>query len=170
MAPSKHFIRVNEQELDGNYVVLDESRDKIFRSGCASKGMYSRWKSHINASKRNTITNLKSTFYETYPSREAVNQPDDTLIKGNFEDLVQLVGIGFKTDKQKRVVELFEWSDKEVFELDKLNLTVDNQDLEYKKYKHIAYLCEFAYALAISPKDNISGNPGFEWQLKWYGR
>ena len=44
-----NFFRVEQQELDGNYLVLDVSRNKIIRSGCALKGMYSRWKSHITA-------------------------------------------------------------------------------------------------------------------------
>ena len=42
LSQSKNFYRVGNQELDGNYVVLDNGRDNIFRSGCASNGMYTR--------------------------------------------------------------------------------------------------------------------------------
>ena len=35
-------------------------------------------------------SNFKSTFYETYPSQQAVNRPDDSIIKGSFEDLIKL--------------------------------------------------------------------------------
>ena len=41
--------------------------------------------------------------------------------------------------------------------------------LNEKKYRHLCYLSESAYALAVSDTMNISSNPGFEWQLRYYG-
>ena len=67
------------------------------------------------------------------------------------------------------IINLFEWTEKEIFELNRLSVSGSNDSLDFKKHKHIAYLCKFAYGLAIAPADNISGNPGLEWQLKWYG-
>ena len=80
-----------------------------------------------------------------------------------------MIGIGFKTDKTNEIIDLFEWTEKETFELNRLSVSGANDNINFKKYKHIAYLSEFAYGLAIAPADNISGNPGVEWQLKYYG-
>lgn len=114
-------------------------------------------------------SNLKSTFYETYPSQRAFNRPDDSIVKASIEDLIQLVGIGYTTAKLNVITNLFEWSDTEIFELNRLSISDDDQNIKKKIYKHIACLCEFIYGLAIALSDNISGNQGLEWQLKYYG-
>ena len=67
------------------------------------------------------------------------------------------------------VIELFAWSDVEVSEVTPLKGAVSWSSLEMKQYRHICYIFECAYALAIEPRRNISENPGCEWQLKYYG-
>ena len=89
------------------------------------------------------------------------------LRAGVFQDLKQLVGIGFKRSNKANIVDLFEWSDFETKELSELT---GRNTIEEKKYRHIVYHCEAVYALALAPKANISRNPGCEWQLKYYGK
>ena len=96
--------------------------------------MHTRWKGHMSASKRRTISDLKSTFYETYPSKSAENTPNIQSIKGNFEDLKQLIGIGFEETKMKEVTDLFHWSDKEVHYLRHLSLPNKSDSLVQRKY------------------------------------
>ena len=67
------------------------------------------------------------------------------------------------------VVGLFDWTTVECYELSLLQSAATRNGLEDKKYRHICYLFECAYALSIEPRRNISSNPGCEWQLKYYG-
>jgi hypothetical protein len=36
--------------------------------------------------------------------------------------------------------------------------------------KNIVYLSELLHAVSIDLKENISSNPGCEWQLKYFGK
>ena len=69
-----------------------------------------------------------------------------------------------------QIVSLFEWDDEELFELDKLKGVNANDTIADKQYRHLCYLSESVYALAINSEMNISSNPGCEWQLRYYGR
>lgn len=91
-------------------------------------------------------------------------------MKGYFQDLSWKVGIGMKKDKMKELVELFDWNVLEVKELNDLKGNGNRQGLNQKKYRHLCYLFELAYALAMEPRKNISTNPGCEWQLQYYGK
>ena len=93
--------------------------------------------------------------------------PSDTIVKGNFQQIVQLMGIGFHKRNMNNVLSLFDWTDEEEKHLKDLSMCGGNQNS--KKYKHLCYLCELAYALCISLSNNISSNPGCEWQLRYYG-
>ena len=64
---------------------------------------------------------------------------------------------------------MFDWSEEELYGLSQLKGVAIRDTLEDKKYKHMCYLFEAAYALAIEPRRNISGNPGCEWQLNYFG-
>jgi Ca2+/Na+ antiporter len=39
--------------------------------------------------------------------------------------------------------------------------------LSIKKYRYVVYLSELLCAVSIDLKENISSNPGCEWQLKY---
>ena len=65
---------------------------------------------------------------------------------------------------------LFTWSDEELIGLNNLKGVASRNTLADKKYKHICYLFELSYALAIECRRNISSNPGCEWQLGYFGR
>ena len=68
------------------------------------------------------------------------------------------------------VIEVFSWLDVEASELNALKGVVSRNTLEMKQYRCICYLFECSYALAIEPRSNLSKNPGYEGQLKYYGR
>ena len=88
---------------------------------------------------------------------------------GTFQQLEQLIGIGITRGKLTPINELFIWSDEEIKGLTNLKGVATRNSIGDKKYKHIYYLFELAYALAIESRRNISGNPGCEWQLRYYG-
>ena len=110
-----------------------------------------------------------SKFYLSYPNKNCkdVNMPPDKMVKGNFQQIVQLMGIGFEKRKTYNVLDLFIWSDAEEKHLN--NLSFRNANMETRKYRHLCYLCELAYALCIPLQNNISSYPGWEWQLQYYG-
>jgi len=79
------------------------------------------------------------------------------------------VGIAFDRSKAKDLVDLFEWNETELKELEQLTGAGGRDSILEKKYKHIVMMVEIAYGIAIVPRDSISSNPGCEWQLRYYG-
>ena len=63
--------------------------------------------------------------------------------------------------KRDELLALFDWNEEEEIELKKLSWTSGSwqDNLENRKYKHLTYLFEIAYALAIAPAHNITQNP-----------
>ena len=39
-----------------------------------------------------------------------------------------------------------------------------------KKFRHLSYMFETVFAVGLRQEDNITQNPGCEWQLELYGR
>ena len=118
-----------------------------------------------------TDQNRKSVLYQSYPNDNCddTNLPLKSQMKGTFLQLEQLMGMGFERQKMKEVVSLFDWDEEEEHELGLLKGINTRDTLNDKKYRHLCYLSESAYALAVSDTMNISSNPGFEWQLRYYG-
>ena len=158
-------------DYDGNYLCMDSRRTVIIRSGAANSGMKKRWKQHLTSSMLNNEKDKKSRFYQSYPNKNCNenNLPSQSLIKGNFQQVKQLMGIGFTKRNLSKVVELFEWNTTEEEHLKNLSVNNKGMSMEEKKYRHLCYLCELAYGICIAPKYNISSNPGCEWQLRYYG-
>lgn len=123
-----------------------------------------RWAGHTDASQLKTKESLGSTFYLSYPHETAISRSTDRL--GTFQQLKQCVGIGFERSKKNELVSLFEWDS---LELQKLQSLTSTDAILDRQYRHLAYLCEAAYAVAIKPEDNLSGNPTCEWQLGYFG-
>ena len=160
-----------DKDLDGNYLCFDQKRFLIFRSGTAEVGMKRRWKEHIQGSMRIFFINRNNRFYSSYTHINCVenNLPNEDDTMGTFQQIEQLVGIGIKRDQLTSVNSLFLWSDEELTALDNLKGAATRDTIEDKKYKHICYLFEIAYALSIECRRNISANPGCEWQLGYFG-
>jgi hypothetical protein len=177
LKPSAAFVRVdqiatttNKERLDGCYLVVEDSeRKQIIRSGAATVGLLKRWEGHKTAASLRTSCAKASTFYMSYPA-ESVSKKINCH-KGSFDQLIQLCGVAFDRRLRNQIIDLFEWNQIEVQELGKLSASLaERQSMEDKKYRHIIYLFEVAYAIALKPTDNVSSNPGCEWQLRYFGR
>ena len=95
-----------------------------------------------------------SRFYSSYPSVNCkeTDKPKQSLIKRNFQQIVQLVGVALHRSKELEVVDLFEWSDYQVKKLGELSVAGDRETIKNRKYRHMCYMFELAYALCITPE------------------
>ena len=159
-------------DIDGSYLVYDNKRKTFIRSGAAAVGMKKRWKEHSSASLLKNHHERTNKFYCAYPSTTNVIGHSQVMIykKGNFEQLEQFIGVGFKKELMEYIVNWFNWSEYEVEQLGLLAGVGGMDSIEEKKYRHLCYLFENAYALSLNQDNNISTNPGFEWQLGYYGK
>ena len=90
--------------LDGNYLFLDSIRGLLIRSGAAETGMRKRFGEHETASKSPGDGN--SRFYRKYPHADHLDQDPLFLRRGTFQQLTQLVSIGFKRENKKKLSNL----------------------------------------------------------------
>ena len=82
-----------------------------------------------------------------------------------------MIGIGFSKEKKQEVVDLFEWQESEIEQLQGYKNTTTVRTSVDKQYRAVTYFIEKAYPdLAIKPGTNVSGNPGLEWLLRFYGQ
>ena len=89
---------------------------------------------------------------------------------GTFQDLKQRVGLGMDRSKRDDILALFDWSDEEEKNLQRLPWKSSRPDnLENRKLKHLSYLFEATYAVGICPSMNVTQNPTSEWELGYYG-
>jgi len=77
---------------------------------------------------------------------------------------------GMKKKQLQEVLDLFEWSKTEGGHLSDLKLKKDKEMkeddlLNMKKFKHLCYLFETTYAVAINPYMDVTGAPTYGWQL-----
>ena len=153
-------------KCSGSYVVIDSSRGIHIRAGqtdCIER----RWKEHGNCAMLKKESDRRSKLYCSYPHDEADKENLFVKPRGAFRDLHCGVGIAFKGRSKKQVVELFDWDDTEEQHLSQLS---GSDSLVDKKAKHISYMFELLLALSIGPENNISRNPGMEWQLQYFGK
>ena len=154
--------------LDGSYLFLHGS--SFIRAGAASRGFYNRYVQHKKASELGSEADRSSEFYLRFPHEEFLQNDPHGYRWGHFQHLTQMVGIGFQSTKKQKIVDLFEWEEFETNALASLSGAGDNGDsLVAKQYRHICYLCELIYGVCIDLEDNISSNPGCEWQLGYFG-
>ena len=141
-------------DFDGSYLCFDSKRQIVIRSGAAQSGMKKRWKEHVSASMCSTDNARSSRFYSSYPNVNCkeVDKPKQSLIKGNFQQIVQLVGVALHRSNEVKVIDLFEWSDYEIEKLGELSVTAGKEYIENRKYRHMCYMFELAYALCITPE------------------
>ena len=160
-----------QKQQEGAYVECDPCQGAFIRSRNTEVGLVKRWRQHVSASKRSTLSDKNSLLYSSYcyPNTTEVNKPPYRSRNGNFIQLDQTVAVEFKQYKAKYVVSSFNWSDSENKKLNKLTVPAIRNTLENRQYKHVCYMIESVYALAIAPSKNLSSNPGCEWQLKYYG-
>jgi len=145
--------------LQGCYLHYDVN-DGFIRSGkatSAGKSFKSRLQQHGKAAKLLGEADIRSTFYTSYPSKEARVETKKTRL-AYYEDLQVFCGAAFASDADPST--LFHWSAISKCRIEKLSWKGELYD---KKCLHIVgYLLELAYDLCIPSTTNISRNPGFE--------
>ena len=77
-------------------------------------------------------------------------------VKGKFADLQMSMGIAIVKDDMSTFVELFEYSNHEMYELDRLVAGSGKEDQTKKKYKHVCNLIDLAYSLCMCPSSNLT--------------
>ena len=171
-----HFKNMNildkSDDIDVYYVVVDNKRYIVIRSGAAASDIARRWKKHSTASMLKEHISRSNKFYASYPNMNCPNVDifQSKVARDNFDDLSMRVGVGMEQDKMLEITVAFHWNDVENPELGSLNGNVNRQSLNHKKYRHLCYIFETVYALAIEPPKHISSNAACEWQLQFYGK
>lgn len=150
-------------DLDGCYLHLDTKRMEHRRAGQTTAGFENRNKQHLRCSKLQTVEDRMKPFYATYPHSSVDPKPSDH--DGLWEDLEQVVGIGMEYGKRDNIVGLFDWSDSDIKHLGRLKKGAHgDEDLVSKQYRHLCYMFETFFAVAIARTRNLSSSPGCEWQ------
>ena len=153
--------------MNGAYIFEDTSRGNIIRAGTATAGLKKRFDQHVQASLLTNPKTNKMDLYRRYPHESIANNVPGR--KGTFQSLKQLAGAVVDPSKKEEFSALFLWDDIELTELQKLTIKGESNSMADKKCKHLIYLYEIALGIAIEPCMNVSGNPGCEWQLHWFG-
>ena len=153
--------------LDGCYLAEDSGRLCIIRSGMATKTFKKRWGEHVRTSLRASTETAYRNFYWFYPhQREAHNVPGR---RGVFQQINQRVGLGMRRQDKAKVLSLFNWRQSVLGELKELKLGPNHVgSVSDKQYRHLCYMLESFYAIGIKDIENITQNPGCEWQLRLY--
>ena len=90
----------------------------------AGKGGFTkRNREHQKSSMMRTESDRQSLFYNTYPNKNSDwFKGNDINPKGNFDQLRQVVGIGYAQTKKMDVCALFNWNDDVINMLKKINV------------------------------------------------
>lgn len=165
--------------LQGNYLYKDIRRCRLVRSGKAvgfnqrtgkSRSIGDRHKEHLKSSLNDKSG---SFFYTSYPHRDSTVPVSDVICRGNFQDLVQLVGLGFDRT-QPGVVEklcsseadkgIFHWSNATKELVGRTNFK-DSDVFEHKQLQYVGYLTEISHGMLICDRNNVSKSFGCETPL-----
>ena len=135
-------INNKKEDRDGDYVVIDTTRNTIIRSGAAENGMICRWREHSNASMLKEYSNISNKFYSSYPNEECENKELITGInvKGKFQDLSLRQGIGMKRVKIHSINDMFFWNSVETSELEILKGNRNRQIMTDKMSSLMLYV------------------------------
>ena len=165
------FVLAEDEDLEGSYLHYSTEEFRWIRTGKAVGSSESK----NGIVKRNEDGHRKKAasaslldgecFYTLYPSCSNTNQLPDKV--GHFEDLQQYCGFCFcrkgNTDNLVSTVEgegLFDWS-LYIKCLERTNIRGTNT-LQEKQLTVVGYFFELCYDICLSPRHNVSNNPGFE--------
>ena len=131
----------------------------------AATGLFRRWKEHVSASMLYTHVHRSSKFYTAYPNSmcDEISLRNIDGIKGTFQQLESLIVMGFNRTKKDEIDALLHWSKSEESELKLLSGNGKHQSLEDTKYRHMCYIFETSYGLALESRCDISSNSGCKW-------
>ena len=82
-------INNKKEDRDGNYVVIDSTRNTIIRSGAAENDMICRCRERSNAIMLKEYSNISNKFYSSYPNEEYENKEliTEINVKEKFQNL-----------------------------------------------------------------------------------
>ena len=163
---------------EGCYLYFDTNNSCWIRSGKAvGRNFTARHREHEKQAMLEDEGKLSSRFYRTYPVRNS-KYSSDNLRRGYFDHLQLYCGLGFdRASKSNRNLttsgkrqSLFLWPDSCLRKVKLVNFRgLAAEDLEERQRHMVGYLCELAYDLALSPRNNVSSSPGFETPLGVFG-
>jgi hypothetical protein len=152
------------KHLDGCYLFEDQKTRHLIRSGMTTAGFVKRFKEHTRASRLG-----ERGLYRKYPHDQVtVNATAEKV--GSWSQIVQRMALGIKKNNCNRLQTLFPLHEIDLTYLDKLKLPSAVGTSGDKHYRHLCYMFETFYACCIRPSDNITENPGCEWQLGLYSK
>jgi hypothetical protein len=170
----QRFRLARAQPEDGVYLYYDTNARKWVRGGMvAARPFVERGSEHKKGSMLTTADSKKSKFYRSYPSKAAAGASQSGIRKGYFENLKHYIALGYPVKKSvDGLVDIFGFSEADNNNINTMNPRMKGgakPTLEDKQRRAVHYLGELAYALCLSPHDNISSNPGWEQALRYYG-
>ena len=167
------FLPALDDELEGSYLHYSNEEGAWVRTG---KAVGSDMSSPINGivfrnkmghSKKAATASLVDgeCFYTMYPARSNSNQLPNRM--GYFDDLTQYCGFSFKRSGNVEALVstvdgecLFDWS-LYIKKLETANIR-GCKSLREKQLVVVGYFFELCYDICLSPRHNVSNNPGFE--------
>ena len=167
------FLPALDEELEGSYLHYSNEEGAWVRTG---KAVGSDMSSPINGivfrnkmghSKKAATASLVDgeCFYTMYPARSNSNQLPNRM--GYFDDLTQYCGFSFKRSGNVEALVstvdgecLFDWS-LYIKKLETANIR-GCKSMREKQLVVVGYFFELCYDICLSPRHNVSNNPGFE--------
>jgi hypothetical protein len=163
------FCRVDgdTSELVGAYAHRISITNQVIRSG-STVGQGTNFGVRNSAHSAGSKTG-DSLFYKKFPSTQRL-RIHEGLFVCNFEQLEQIVCVGFEYSKEDTVAALcsdytqggvLSWSPEKLASIEKASFS-GAKTLREKQLRMAGYAFELLYDLMISPSANASQNPGFE--------
>lgn len=154
----------DNEELEGVYLYMDaDDNNKIIRSGKVfGRSFKKRHAEHHKAAQLKRPEDRKKKFYQTYPLKTVHNPVADSIRRGYFDNLRQVVALAVDRRRPSWRLALqdgkiFVWPREVVEQLKK-----KKRNIEIEMMDALTLLIENAYDVCIAPRDNVSTSPGFE--------
>ncbi|KAG7368491.1 hypothetical protein IV203_031234 [Nitzschia inconspicua] len=137
--------------MDGSYLTADTLRQLLIRAGFAEQGFNRRWGEHRRASFLKDVGTRNRPQYQLFP-HESVSEDQAPNRRGTFQQLEQRLGLGVRKADRARVLALFKWTEIDEAHLGKLSYGDGRAGtFDFKKYKHICFMFELFFAVALEP-------------------
>ena len=143
----------------GAYLMKDCESGDMIRAGSTTTSFGRRLREHLKSSKLKRDSDKKSKLYSSYPHEEASEKDKRGSISvGRWDDIRSYIGIGWEWEKNKEIIDLFEWDSTTMCGLKN---NKNPSSIEKKQERMMAYLFELLLSISLEPSKNISSSPGF---------
>jgi hypothetical protein len=150
----------DNEKLDGCYLTLDTARGDLIALGSE----------HLRASHLTDRNTRNRPQYQFYP-HESVGDDEAPNRRGTVSQLQQKMAMGKRKCDADRILRLLNWTEIDEAMLTQLPYRSEGgESLASKKYKHVCFMFELFFAVALEPSKNITNNPTCEWQLRMYSK